>query len=101
MNFDGYLSDFNFIDGQQLLPTSFGEFKQGIWIPKDTVCTDVRKTIESDIPILYGLYIYTRDKIEGLLFLPLCLCSPSFGVFVPMVRSESPCTSARDTNHSG
>ena len=36
MNFDGYLSDFNFIDGQQLLPTSFGEFKQGIWIPINT-----------------------------------------------------------------
>ena len=28
LNFDGYMSDFNFIDGQQLLPTSFGEFKE-------------------------------------------------------------------------
>ena len=36
LNFDGYMSDFNFVDGQQLLPTSFGEFKEGIWIPIDT-----------------------------------------------------------------
>ena len=35
-NFDGYLTDINFIDGQSLAPTSFGETKAGIWIPKDT-----------------------------------------------------------------
>ncbi|MAL47227.1 LamG-like jellyroll fold domain-containing protein [Hyphomonas sp.] len=35
-NFDGYLADINFIDGQSLAPTSFGETKAGIWIPKDT-----------------------------------------------------------------
>jgi hypothetical protein len=34
--FDGYLADVNFIDGQQLDATSFGELKSGIWIPKDT-----------------------------------------------------------------
>ena len=34
--FDGYLSDVNFIDGQALTPTSFGEFKNGVWIPIDT-----------------------------------------------------------------
>jgi hypothetical protein len=34
--FDGYLADVNFIDGQALDPTSFGEVKSGIWIPKDT-----------------------------------------------------------------
>ena len=33
--FDGYMAEVNFIDGQQLDPTSFGEFKSGIWIPKD------------------------------------------------------------------
>jgi hypothetical protein len=33
---DGYLADWNLIDGQALDPTSFGEFKSGIWIPKDT-----------------------------------------------------------------
>jgi len=30
---DGYLSDINFIDGQALDHTSFGEFKDGVWIP--------------------------------------------------------------------
>ena len=33
--FDGYMAEVNFIDGQALDPTSFGEFKSGIWIPKD------------------------------------------------------------------
>ena len=34
-NFDGYLTEFVFIDGQQLTPTSFGEFDEdtGIWKP--------------------------------------------------------------------
>jgi len=34
---DGYLAEFVFIDGQQLLPTSFGEFDEdtGIWKPID------------------------------------------------------------------
>ena len=34
--FDGYMSEFNHVDGQSLDPTSFGEFKSGVWIPKDT-----------------------------------------------------------------
>ena len=34
--FDGYMAEVNFIDGQALDPTSFGEVKSGIWIPKDT-----------------------------------------------------------------
>ncbi len=33
---DAYMADVNFIDGQALAPTSFGETKAGIWIPKDT-----------------------------------------------------------------
>jgi len=33
--FDGYLAEVNFVDGQALDPTSFGEFKQDIWIPKE------------------------------------------------------------------
>jgi hypothetical protein len=33
---DAYLADVNFIDGQALDPTSFGELKSGIWTPKDT-----------------------------------------------------------------
>lgn len=33
--FDGYLSEINFVDGQALAATSFGEFDaNGIWVPK-------------------------------------------------------------------
>jgi len=32
--FVGYLADTYFVDGQALDPTSFGEFKSGVWIPK-------------------------------------------------------------------
>jgi hypothetical protein len=34
--YDGYLSDVNFIDGLALTPTSFGETKNGVWIPINT-----------------------------------------------------------------
>ena len=33
---DGYLAEVNFIDGTALTPASFGETKNGIWVPKDT-----------------------------------------------------------------
>jgi hypothetical protein len=33
-NFDGYLAEVNFIDGQALDPTDFGEFKSGVWVAK-------------------------------------------------------------------
>ena len=33
---DGYMADVNFIDGTALTPSSFGELKNDIWIPKDT-----------------------------------------------------------------
>jgi len=33
---DGYMADVNFIDGAALTPSSFGELKNDIWIPKDT-----------------------------------------------------------------
>jgi hypothetical protein len=33
--FDGYLADVHSIDGQALDPTSFGEFKSDIWVPKE------------------------------------------------------------------
>ena len=29
------MAEFNFIDGTALTPTSFGETKNGVWIPKD------------------------------------------------------------------
>ena len=33
--FDGYMSEFNFIDGQALAPTDFGEYNDdGVWVPK-------------------------------------------------------------------
>ena len=32
--FDGYMADTYFVDGTALDPTSFGEFKNGVWIPK-------------------------------------------------------------------
>ena len=36
--FDGYLAEFNFVDGQQLTPSSFAETNTdtGQWVPKDT-----------------------------------------------------------------
>ena len=36
LNFDGYMAEVNFIDGQALDASSFGETKSGVWIPKDT-----------------------------------------------------------------
>ena len=30
---DGYLAEFNFVDGLALAPSSFGETKNGVWIP--------------------------------------------------------------------
>jgi hypothetical protein len=35
-HYDMYLADVNFVDGQALDPTSFGQFKSGIWTPVDT-----------------------------------------------------------------
>jgi hypothetical protein len=32
--FDGYIAEANLVDGSQLTPTSFGETKNGVWIPK-------------------------------------------------------------------
>ena len=33
--FDGYMTEFHLVDGQQLAPTDFGEFDDnGVWIPK-------------------------------------------------------------------
>ena len=31
--FEGYMADFNFVDGSVLAPASFGETKNGVWIP--------------------------------------------------------------------
>ena len=32
--YDGYMAEVHFVDGSALTPTSFGETKSGIWIPK-------------------------------------------------------------------
>ena len=34
-DFDGYIAELHYVDGQSLDPTSFGETKAGIWIPKE------------------------------------------------------------------
>jgi len=34
-HFDGYMAEMHFVDGTSLDPTSFGETKAGIWIPKN------------------------------------------------------------------
>jgi hypothetical protein len=34
-NYDGYLAEVIFTDGQSYAPTQFGESKNGVWIPKD------------------------------------------------------------------
>ena len=39
-DFDGYLAEVNFIDGTSLAPSSFGETKDGIWIPKQYSTSD-------------------------------------------------------------
>ena len=33
--FSGYMAEFNLIDGTALTPSSFGETKNGVWIPKE------------------------------------------------------------------
>ena len=35
-HFSGYMAEVNFIDGLALAPSSFGETKNGVWIPIDT-----------------------------------------------------------------
>lgn len=45
-HFGGYLADINVIEGQTPAPTYFGEFKNGVWIPKDIATTDFKKKTE-------------------------------------------------------
>jgi len=54
--YDGYISEFHFVDGQQYAPTVFGEVDDnGVWIPKD--CKD---------DITYGDYgFYLEFKQTG------------------------------------
>ena len=34
-SFDGYVAEFNWVDGSSLPPETFGELKNGVWIPKE------------------------------------------------------------------
>ena len=38
--FDGYMSEFNYVDGATVAYTNFGETKNGIWIAKEPVVSD-------------------------------------------------------------
>ena len=33
--FDGYMAEYNYVDGTAYAPTQFGETKNGVWVPKD------------------------------------------------------------------
>ena len=37
--FDGYMAEYNYVDGTAYAPTQFGESKNGVWIPKDPTGT--------------------------------------------------------------
>ena len=54
-HFDGYMAEMNFVDGTSLDPTSFGETKNGIWIPKQYTGTygnnGFRLTFEEDTTV--------------------------------------------------
>ena len=66
-HFTGYLAEINFIDGTALTPTSFGETKNGVWIPKDpsglTYGTNgFRLTFENGIETIGGVANQIRDE---------------------------------------
>ena len=65
--FDGYLSEVHFIDGTALTPTSFGETKNGVWVPKNpsglTYGTNgFRLTFENGIETIGGVANQIRDE---------------------------------------
>ena len=77
--FDGYMSDINFIDGQALDPTSFGETVDGYWKAKDYAGTygtnGFRLTFQDDV-VSEGFNTVTyrgtgaSQSISGLGFSP-------------------------------
>jgi len=67
LNFNGYMAEINFIDGQALTPTSFGETKNGVWVPKNpsglTYGTNgFRLTFENGIETIGGVANQIRDE---------------------------------------
>ena len=79
--YDGYLAEVNFIDGTALDPSSFGETKEGIWIPKDptglTYGTNgfrlpftATTTANGFNTVLYEGTHPTQQSVEGVGFQP-------------------------------
>jgi len=67
LNFNGYMANIQFIDGQALTPTSFAETKNGVWIPKNpsglTYGTNgFRLSFERGIETLGGVANQIRDE---------------------------------------
>lgn len=64
--FKGYLAEINFIDGSALTPTSFGETKNGVWIPKAYTgsygTNGFRLTFENGIETIGGVANQIRDE---------------------------------------
>lgn len=59
-HFDGYMAEYNFVDGQALEPSSFGETKNGVWIPKlyETKITQIAQntgTAIGDMTVVGGV----------------------------------------------
>ena len=66
-HYKGYMAEINFIDGTALTPTSFGETKNGVWIPKNpsglTYGTNgFRLTFENGIETIGGVANQIRDE---------------------------------------
>jgi len=66
-SFKGYMAEINFIDGTALTPTSFGETKNGVWVPKNpsglTYGTNgFRLTFENGIETIGGVANQIRDE---------------------------------------
>ena len=72
-DFDGYLAEFNIIDGQQLLPASFGttNTSTGRWVPSTvephpTTTTDIAVTVVSSGGNKYALDGVTQGTVTLL-----------------------------------
>ena len=78
---DGYLAEINFIDGTALTADSFGETKDGIWIPKDTSgltfgTNGFHLTFKDDVvsegfnTVTFTAKSSTAESVSGLGFAP-------------------------------
>ena len=79
-SFGGYLAEFHFIDGEALDPTSFGETKDGVWIPKEYSGSHGNngfylpfshdKASEGFTPVLYEGTRVADTMVKGVGFTP-------------------------------